>query len=201
MTIIAVEGINRVGKTTLLRRLPGELRQHGYNVRATHEFDCPIGRALQDTLSQDGLSPETRVLLHAAIRLDSVRQNQPLLDAGTTLLYDRYLWSSLAYHHPECAQDFLLEANRLCPRADLNIVLDADPQKLLERTADSKLGQQYVDDLERQKLARLTYLDLVRAFPEQAVTGDALRDPDKLLDDIVWFVRHFLDNQQKATAA
>jgi len=190
--LIAIEGPNRAGKTTVLREVARQLRQHGHNMRVVNEFQSTVGQDVRVILGQDWLTPETRALLYAAVRLDSLRTTQPQLDRGCTLLYDRYLWSSLAYHSetPEL-RDFCEAINQPCRPPDYVVVLDGEPERLAERDPHSKLGQQFVHDLERQRQVRQVLLDL--AHEAQMPVVDALQDLDVVVDDVVQLLRRYLE--------
>jgi len=97
MTLIAVEGIDGAGKTTLAAGLAAALPE----VVVLRE---PGGAALSErirALVADpslAVDPRAEALLFAAARAQLVREKlTPLLDAGATVILDRYVDSSLAY--------------------------------------------------------------------------------------------------------
>ena len=95
--LIAVEGIDGAGKTTLAeglsRALPDlvVLREPGGAVVSERIRALVADPALE-------VSPRAEALLYAAARAELVATKVvPLLEAGTTVLLDRYVDSSLAY--------------------------------------------------------------------------------------------------------
>lgn len=97
MTLIAVEGIDGAGKTTLAAGLAAArpelvvLREPGGAV---------LSEKIRALVADPALTvdPRAEALLFAAARAQLVRERlAPLLDAGRTVVLDRYVDSSLAY--------------------------------------------------------------------------------------------------------
>jgi dTMP kinase len=99
--LITIEGLDGAGKTTLARALLDAIAGRGHVVELLRE---PGGveaseriRALVKDPALD-VSPRAEALLYAAARAQLVHERvEPLLDAGTLVLLDRYVDSSLAY--------------------------------------------------------------------------------------------------------
>ena len=98
---ITLEGGEGVGKSTQLERLAEALRERGLDVVATREpGGSPGAEAIRRLLlhGPDEWTPEAEALLFAAARSDHVaRTIRPAIEAGTWVLSDRFLDSSLAY--------------------------------------------------------------------------------------------------------
>jgi dTMP kinase len=99
---ITLEGGEGVGKSTQLKALAAALRARGQGVVETREpGGSPGAEAIRALLLQgavDRWTAETEALLFAAARSDHVaRTIRPALEAGSWVLCDRYLDSSLAY--------------------------------------------------------------------------------------------------------
>ena len=99
--LITIEGLDGAGKTTLAQELVRVLRERG---RAAELLREPGGVELSElirTLVKDpalAVDPRAEALLYAAARAQLVAERvRPLLDAGTTVLLDRFVDSSLAY--------------------------------------------------------------------------------------------------------
>lgn len=98
--LIAFEGIDGSGKTTMARRATKSLQQEGYAAEYLREpTDGPYGRKLREImLSPDERDPQQEFELFLLDRKDDVRDNiQPVLDAGGIVCIDRYYISSIAY--------------------------------------------------------------------------------------------------------
>lgn len=97
MTLIAVEGIDGAGKTTLAAGL-AEARPELVVLR--EPGGAVLSERIRELVADPSLAvdPRAEALLFAAARAQLVRERlQPLLDAGRTVVLDRYVDSSLAY--------------------------------------------------------------------------------------------------------
>jgi dTMP kinase len=130
---LVLEGIDGSGTTTQLDRAAAYVSSLGHPAVATREPSTgPIGRLLRGALlgqlgMPDGthMAGRTMALLFAADRVDHLqREIEPHLAAGTTVISDRYLLSSLAYQAEETERDWVLGLARGILRPDLTILLD-----------------------------------------------------------------------------
>lgn len=155
---IAVEGCEGSGKSTQVRRLAALLRESGWPVAETHEpGDTDAGRLIRQLLLTDDvpLTPRAEALLFAADRAQHVEELiLPALRAGTVVVCDRYIASSVAYQGEgrylgpgEVASLGAWASGEVLP--DLTILLDIDPAEGLRRAAGRRGGP---DRLEREKL-------------------------------------------------
>jgi dTMP kinase len=99
---ITFEGPDGSGKSTQICLLVEHLRQQGYPVFQTREpGGTLIGdqvRAVLHDLKNEGMHPNTEILLYAASRAQLVAQEiRPRLAAGEIVICDRYADSTLAY--------------------------------------------------------------------------------------------------------
>ena len=99
--LITIEGLDGAGKTTLAHGLADALRARGVAVELLRE---PGGVAAAErirTLVKDPdlhVAPRAEALLYAAARAQLVEEAlEPALQAGTWVLLDRFVDSSLAY--------------------------------------------------------------------------------------------------------
>jgi dTMP kinase len=99
---IVFEGADSSGKSTQARLLAEHLEQLGADVVLTREpGGCPVAEEIREiVLSKDEKQMEgvTEAMLYAAARAEHVANIiKPALAAGSIVLCDRYLLSSLAY--------------------------------------------------------------------------------------------------------
>lgn len=99
---ITLEGGEGVGKSTQLGRLAAAIRARGHDVIETREPGGSAGaeaiRALLLQGGEDRWTAEAEALLFAAARADHVAKTiRPAIEAGTWVVCDRFLDSSLAY--------------------------------------------------------------------------------------------------------
>lgn len=130
---IVFEGIDGSGTTTQTERLVAHLRSRGRNAAATREPSAgPVGRLLREVLlghhrakPEEPMRGETMALLFAADRQDHLqREIEPLLAAGTDVVSDRYVWSSLAYQAEESDRAWVASLARSIRRPDLTLLID-----------------------------------------------------------------------------
>lgn len=98
-TLIALEGIDGCGKSTLVPKLAEELRSYGYDVLETKEpTDMWTGKQVYRALSNEDESPLTDFFMFLADRARHVEKRiEPALSSGKIVLSDRYVDSTRAY--------------------------------------------------------------------------------------------------------
>jgi dTMP kinase len=99
--LITIEGVDGAGKTTLATGLEVELKERGVDVELLREpGGVPAAERIRDLVKDPELRIEARAeaLLYAAARAQLVEEGvEPRLGAGTWVLLDRFVDSSLAY--------------------------------------------------------------------------------------------------------
>ena len=140
---IVLEGLDGAGTTTQLDRLAGKIRASGMAVFTTREpSDGPLGLLLRQALSgrlslpagRGPLSAETLALMFAADRMDHLHaQVRPALEAGTVVLCDRYVLSSLAYQGASVPMEWVNELNREALSPDLTLFIEVDAETAATR--------------------------------------------------------------------
>ena len=105
-----------------------------------------IGRHLASGV--EAVNPATIALLFAADRLDHLHAEiVPLLQAGTQVISDRYLLSSLAYQGLETDLSFVRQINALAKQPDLTIYLQVRPEAAMERIANARNSRDSFENL------------------------------------------------------
>jgi dTMP kinase len=190
--LITIEGLDGAGKTTLAEGLLQALRERGVAIELLRE---PGGVELSERIRALVKDPALRVdgaaeaLLYAAARAQLVAERvRPLLGAGTWVLLDRFVDSSLAYQG--AARGLGIEAVRavnlfatggLTPERTL--LLDLDPATGRARQAGrgeapDRLEQE--DEAFFESIAA-AYRALAAAEPDRIRTLDATAAPDAVL--------------------
>jgi len=179
---LVLEGIDGSGTTTQLDRAVAYVSSLGHSAVATREPSTgPIGRLLREVLlgrlgMLDGsrMAGRTMALLFAADRIDHLqREIEPHLAAGTTVISDRYLLSSLAYQAEEAERDWVLGLARGILRPELTILLDLPIEVAAKRRAAAgRPIERYDADSYLAKVAS-NYRDLARQDPSVVVLDGA----------------------------
>jgi len=187
---ISFEGIDGVGKSTQADLLEAHLRSKGREVVRTFEpGGTELGKEIRNLLLHQGhVDARAEALLYAADRAHhTATKIRPALEAGTDVITDRYLDSSVAYQGAgrvlgaqEVRDLSLWATNGLLPA--LTVLLDLDAAAAAQRR--SKTGEA-PDRLEREKLdffeaTRAQYLSLAQAEPERFLVLDATAGVDQL---------------------
>jgi dTMP kinase len=169
---IVLEGIDGAGTTTQLHRLAEWLESLGHRVHRTCEPSRgPIGQLIRTFLRHETSPPppDGLALLFAADRLDHLaREVEPARLAGSVVLSDRYLGSSLAYQGLASEPAWIRMANSRATAPDLVLYVRV--------SADVALARIAARDGDRRELfeQRETLSRVVAAYDAlYGVTGEA----------------------------
>lgn len=191
---IAIEGGDGSGKSTQIARISRALADEGYSVESTREpGGTELGRQIRSVLfDSEPPSPRTEALLFAADRAHHVASLvDPSLDAGSIVITDRYIDSTVAYQAAgrEFDPTTILALSRWATEGlipHLTIVLDIDPEVAAERMS-ARGGSNYLDEESQQfhQRVRQTYLSRAQKDPERYVVLDASVTADELTGQIL----------------
>ena len=206
---IVLEGLDGAGTTTQTERLARALREQGVDVLTTREpSDGPLGTTLRQALTgrlvlRGGapLAPATLALLFAADRTDHLAsQILPALEAGRTVICDRYVLSSLAYQGTELSMDWVdtLNAEALSP--DLTVFVEVKPAVASRRRAiRGGAPELFEADAQQRKIARqYQHAIRLRQAREPIVTVDGSALPEAVTAAILEAVQPLLPRSRKA---
>lgn len=134
--LIAIEGIDGAGKTTLAQALRDTLAAGGTTVMLSKEpTNGPWGTRLRESASTGRLTPDEELDLLIKDRREHVDTLiRPALERGEVVILDRYFPSNVAYQGAAGLDvDAVLAKNDFAPRPDLLLLLDLEPSVGLER--------------------------------------------------------------------
>lgn len=192
---ITFEGIDGSGKSTQARRFASFLQAQGHDIVLTREPGGSPGaeeiRQLVLTGDPDRWSPETEILLFTASRRDHLEKTiQPALDAGQTVVSDRFADSTRVYQgatRGDLRQMVdQLHTLMIGREPDLTFIIDMDPATALERGLARKSGEDRFEDfgLAFQETLRHGFLALAHANPTRCVLIDGNRTEDQIASEI-----------------
>lgn len=185
--LIAIEGIEGVGKSTQFERLARVIENAGHEVRRTREpGGTPVAEHIRDIVlghSSEAISPMAELLLMFAARSVHVDNLiRPALETGTWVVTDRFVDASRAYQGggrgiPMATVDRLAGEVLQGLEPDLVILLDAPVETAMART-NSRGGHDRLDSEQYDFYQRVRdkYLELAHAAPERFVVIDASGD-------------------------
>ena len=181
MPFITFEGIDQSGKSTQLELLSKAVAESGLSVLATRE---PGGTKLGDQIraillgfDHAGMDPWSEALLYAAARAQLVREViEPAIAAGTIVLSDRYIDSSLAYQGIArgLGIEKVMEMNMWATRGlmpDITFVLHLDVDISRERLQSRTTGKDRIESepLEFHHRVEEGYRKLESMYPDRIV--------------------------------
>ena len=190
---ISFEGTEGVGKTTLIRKIYDHFIAQGQDVVLTREpGGTPMAEQIRALLlsvnHEEKMCNDTELLLMYAARAQHLSQViLPALEAGKTVLCDRFTDASFAY---QCAgrglsEDklLLLNANFVSRMPDFTFWLDA-PIEIGMNRARAR------GELDRFEQEKVTFFEKVRAgyetlsirHPERVKRLDASQSPEQVFE-------------------
>ncbi|BDB40979.1 MULTISPECIES: dTMP kinase [Mycobacterium] len=123
---VTIDGLGGAGKTTTAQLVVEELHTRALPALYTHEpSDSATGRFVREQFGS--INGPALACLVAADRLDHVaRVISPALEAGTIVICDRYVASSLVLQSLDgVPASYITALNSPAPRPDLAVVLEA----------------------------------------------------------------------------
>lgn len=194
---VAFEGGEGAGKSTQMEAFVDWLKARGDDVVTTREpggtaIGAQIRKVLLDPAGKE-MDPHAEALLYAADRAQHVAEViKPALDAGKTVVSDRFIDSSLAYQG--LARGLGLQdvyeiskwaVDNTLP--ELVVYLKVDAQTGLRRKTTEPDRIELEEDGFHQKVAE-AYAELARTFPDRFVVVDGDRSPAEVHKEVV---KHF----------
>ncbi|HEX8029971.1 MAG TPA: dTMP kinase [Vicinamibacterales bacterium] len=187
--LIAFEGLDQSGKQTQAERLLAAFRAAGYKAEflTFPEYTTEIGKEIGHALQGERVyQPDTLQLLYIANRFEFRSRIMDWLSAGTMVVCDRYLASSIAYGAAQGVDAaWLTEIQRPLPQPSLTLFMDMSPEvSLMRKKADR-------DKFERDMplLGRVRESYQRQSSSAAWVRIDAERDKDAVTADVVTAVR------------
>ena len=210
---ITFEGIEGSGKTTQIRLLSEQMQQQGHPLVVTREpGGCPIADRIRGILlnpENSALVPRAELLLYAAARAQHVSEIiRPALQAGKTVLCDRFTDATLAYQgygrgldHSLIKQLNLLASEEIQP--DLTLLLALPVEQGLGRALQREvIGQDSSEGrFEREALAfhqsvHDGYHALAEREPERFKIINADRSRQQFRSEVAATIAQFLKKRQ-----
>lgn len=189
---ISFEGIDGSGKSTQARALAATL---GPDTLLTREPGGSPGaeeiRKLVLTGEPGRWSAETELLLFTAARRDHLERTiRPALDAGRTVITDRFADSTRVYQGATRGDlrrtVDQLHALMIGTEPDLTFIIDMDPAIALQRGLARGSGEDRFEDfgLDFQRTLRDGFHALAQDFPNRCHLIDGNRQPDEIASEI-----------------
>ena len=198
---IAFEGIDGSGKSTQVRMLSERLKESGISCYTTMEpTDSPIGSLIHQIMT-GRIKTDNKVIaaLFVADRLDHLLNDVNGIAAkvteGTTVISDRYYFSSYAYHGVDMPMDWVILANEQSKnilQPTVTVFIDIDADTAMERITRNREQQELFEKKSRLMKVREKYLEAFDKLKdtEVVIIVDGNRPPEMIAEDIWEKVSH-----------
>lgn len=173
---IAFEGIDGSGKSTQIDLLSNRLKEKGIYCYTTMEpTDSPIGSIIHQIMT-GRIKTDNRVIagLFVADRLDHLLNDVngilPKILEGTTVITDRYYFSSYAYHSVDMPMEWVIQANSQSKeilQPTVTIFIDVEPDLAVERIAKNRFHQELFEKKSRLIKVREKYLEAFKKLEDE----------------------------------
>jgi dTMP kinase len=203
--LIAVCGLDGSGKTTQIKLLEEWFRVNDKAVMLTRQpSDYYRNDERVRTFLDFGHCPDMRVLalLSAADRKWSMATVvEPALTQGTSVISDRFLYSTLAYFSVRgLPLDYVIQLNEGVQKPDITVFLDIEPEETLDRVK-ARDGE----TLKYEERDATTFVQVREAFkavlPQDALIIDAQRDILSIHEEIVSAINCKLPSNKVVTGS
>lgn len=201
---IAFEGIDGSGKSTQIRMLSEKMKKEGVYCYTTMEpTDSPIGSLIHQIM-MGRIKTDNKVIaaLFVADRLDHLLNDVNgivnKINEGTTVITDRYYFSSYAYHSVDMPMDWVIKANEQSSnilRPSVTVFIDISPDAAIERIAKNRFHQELFEKKSRLIKVREKYLEAFDKLKEDEciIMVDGNRSEQEIADDIWKKIKDFLN--------
>ncbi len=188
---MVVEGLDRSGKSSQCQRLLRQLQADGAAAEGVKFPDrtTPIGRMIDAYLhSRSDLDDRAIHLLFSANRWELASAMRAKIEAGVTLVVDRYVYSGAAF---SCAKGLPLEWCMSCdvglPRPDLVLFLDISEHAAAARAS---YGEERYETLDLQRKVASVFARVRNTSRESWQAVDASLDMDTVTQCTLAAVRN-----------
>ena len=209
--LINLEGGEGSGKSTVLKMLATALEEKGFSVVCTRE---PGGIDIAEQIRQvildrnnTAMDARTEALLYAAARRQHlVEKIIPALEAGSIVLCDRYIDSSLAYqgYARGLGMEEIFAINKFAIdeyMPDLTLYFDVNPKvglARIEKDSDREINRLDVESMKFHYKVREGYLLLLSQNPERIRLINAENELDTVYADALETAVRFIEERQAA---
>ncbi len=198
---ITMEGPDGSGKSTQIEAIKNFFENRGERVVITREpggtqISEKIRKLLLDRENAE-MDPMAEALLYAASRAQLVAQViKPALEAGTNVICDRFVDSSIAYQGfgrelGDCVAVINAYAVNNC-MPDVTFLMKLSPEVGKSRISTAEQDRIEMEKLEFHNKVFAGYETLELEFPDRIVGIDATRNIEEISDEIITHVERLL---------
>lgn len=190
--LIAIEGIDGSGKSTIANYLKEELEKEGFRVVVYKEPTNSVhGQKIRQSFN-NRLDAHKELELFLLDRKHDVEKNiLPALKKGYIIVMDRYYYSTIAYQGARGIDiDKIKKMNeKIAPKPDLVIILDVKPEIGIRRIKERGDKPNKFEDLEYLEKVRKIFLELK---DDNIVIVDANKNIEFVKNEVLRVIKKFL---------
>ena len=190
--LIAIEGIDGSGKSTIANYLKEELEKEGFRVVVYKEPTNSVhGQKIRQSFN-NRLDAHKELELFLLDRKHDVEKNiLPALKKGYIIVMDRYYYSTIAYQGARGIDiDKIKKMNeKIAPKPDLVIILDVKPEIGIRRIKERGDKPNKFEDLEYLEKVRKIFLELK---DDNIVIVDANKNIEFVKNEVLRAIKKFL---------
>lgn len=190
--LIAIEGIDGSGKSTIANYLKEELEKEGFRVVVFKEPTNSVhGQKIRQSFN-NRLDAHKELELFLLDRKHDVEKNiLPALKKGYIIVMDRYYYSTIAYQGARGIDiDKIKKMNeKIAPKPDLVIILDVKPEIGIRRIKERGDKPNKFEDLEYLEKVRKIFLELK---DDNIVIVDANKNIEFVKNEVLRAIKKFL---------
>ncbi|ANU14663.1 Thymidylate kinase [Planococcus halocryophilus Or1] len=207
--LINLEGGEGSGKSTVLKMLAEALTEKGFSVVCTREpGGIDIAEQIREVIlnrENTAMDARTEALLYAAARRQHlVEKIVPALEAGSIVLCDRYIDSSLAYqgYARGLGMEEIFAINKFAIdeyMPDLTLYFDVNPKvglARIEKDAEREVNRLDVESMKFHYKVREGYLLLLSQNPERIRLVNAENELPVVFADALETAVRFIEERQ-----
>jgi len=187
--LVAIEGIDGVGKTTQSTRLVERLKALGFDaVRFIEPTDeTPESKLIKQKLEDSSSTTHSLLDLFLADRRYDVETHiAPALAANKIVVMDRYFLSTAAYQSDSKAWRDILEENReLAPEPDISFIINWPADIALRLIKKRESGFTAFENQAALLQIRGRYLEIAREDSGNYVVIEKIADEEDVCDEIL----------------
>ncbi len=194
--LIAVEGIDGVGKTTLVKKLEEWLRNIGMDVVTVKEPSAECGKKVRS----ENMDAREELELFLKDREANVRKKIiPSLESGKIVIMDRYYYSTMAYQGAKGVDvDEIKRRNlEIAPEPDVVLLLDCSPEVCIKRIKRIRRKKDRFEKPEYLKKVRKLFLEIAKKDRKVRVIN-AERGNEEVFEEAKAIVEELIRNRTNA---
>lgn len=179
---IVIEGGDRSGKSTLAKSLSASI--DGSHLGSFPDRSTPIGQLINAHLKGQHSSPQTIHLLFSANRHEAAPNLLSLLNAGHTVVLDRYVPSGIAYSMAKGLDgEWCQAADMGLPKPDAVLFVDLPVEVAAARAG---YGEEVYEKKEFQQKVREAFLKLK---DDSWRSIDGTKSQEEMLKDALFIIK------------